>query len=101
AGAEVPPSAHSRRRPARGLLPGPPTAVSMNLRDHITSETSALIERLVAASESAAEQVRLDAEQAIEQLRGHAEGIRSELEAEASRRAVLEAELEAEVARTG
>ena len=71
----------------------------MELRDHITNETSAFVERLVSAAEAAAQQVRLEAGARIAELGDEAQALRSRLEAEAARADSASRQLEAESAR--
>jgi hypothetical protein len=71
----------------------------MDLRDHITSETSAFAERLFAAADAASEKVRLEADAKLAALRGEVDEVRAQLESQRSRAADLAGQLEAVTAR--
>ena len=71
----------------------------MDLRDHITGETAAFVERLVAAADAATARVRLDADAELAALRRELEEVRGRIDAETSGAAALRDRLEAEQAR--
>jgi chromosome segregation ATPase len=68
----------------------------MELRDVITTETSAFAERLIAAAEAAAQKVQKDADAEIAQLHGRVEKIQADLEAQTDRADAAAAQLASE-----
>ena len=68
----------------------------MDLRDYITSETSALADRLIAAAEHASQHAQLQSSEQIDLVRQEVERLREELESERARATTLAAQLDAE-----
>lgn len=71
----------------------------MDLRDHISRETSAFVERMIAAADAAAAKVRLEADETIAGLRREVDEVNVKLEAETSRAAGASDRLDAEISK--
>lgn len=74
-----------------------PSALIMDLRDHITSETSAFVEQLIAAADAATGKIRREADAELAALRRDFEEMRARLDSETVRAAGLVEQLQAEV----
>jgi hypothetical protein len=80
----------------------------MDLRDYITNETAALVDRLIAASQAAVQKARTDAEGVIDAFRAQveaekarADAVARQLEGEKTRASALATKLDADAARYG
>lgn len=71
----------------------------MDFRDHITTETSAFADRLIAAAEAAVDRTRTEGEGRIAALRSEIDEVRARLDAEIARAEALTAQIDAESSR--